>query len=542
VRDTDSLDTIGSGHAIGTEMFALDAKLRSVIITGTRFAAILFVALLGACASLPTDYEKEPSTAIRDTGHTQLAKKARPLVDAHAGESGFYPLPDGVEAMAVRLILIEQSDVAIDVQYYYILPDVTSALFLEYLLKAADRGVRVRILLDDISTKGYEQTFAVLSANPNIEIRLTNPFANRRTRILDGLTDFQRVNHRMHNKSITFDNTVTIIGGRNIAIEYFGAGDVFNYRDLDVLGTGQVADEVSTEFDTYWNAAEAVPVIAFVDPDGSAESAEGLQRKFAMAIEEAKTTPYIDALINSIDELLLDKIANKLVWAPSRVVFDLPYGQISAGDVAGPEVLAGLLAEAVERATEELFVISPYFVPGDSGIELFRRLRERGVRCVVVTNSLASTDVAAVYGGYKDYQKPLLEMGVELWEMMAFPDKPGHQRGASTERQSLHAKAFAIDGSQLFVGSFNWDPRSVGVNTEMGVLIESAKLASQLVNSVTSLLPGAAWQVRLNDDDKVEWVGVADDKEVVFTKPPQTSAWRRFTARATNFKVFEGQL
>ena len=341
---------------------------------------------------------------------------------------------------------------------------------------------------------------------------------------------------------MTFDNTVTIVGGRNIGIEYFGAGDVFNYSDLDVLGTGQVADEVSTEFDTYWNASEAVPVTAFVDPDGSAESAEALWRKFEMNIEEAKTTPYIDALISSIDEILLDKITNKLVWAPSSVVFDLPYGETSAGDAAGPEVLAGLLVEAVERATDELFVISPYFVPGDSGIELFRRLRERGVRCVVVTNSLAATDVAAVYGGYKDYQKPLLEMGVELWEWMAYPGKPGNQRGRSTERKSLHAKTFAIDSSQLFVGSFNWDPRSVDVNSEMGVLIESAELASLLVNSVSALLPGTAWQLRLNDNDKVEWVQVADDKEVVYTKPPQTSAWRRFSASATNFKVLEGQL
>lgn len=523
-------------------MFVLDAKLRSVITTCTRFSAILFVALLGACANLPTDYEKAPSAAIRDTGHTQLAKKTRPLVGAHAGESGFYLLSDGVEALAARLILVEQSEVAIDVQYYYILPDVTGALLLKHLVKAADRGVRVRILLDDISTKGYEQAFAVLAANPNIEIRLTNPFANRRARVLDGLSDFQRVNHRMHNKSITFDNSVTIVGGRNIGIEYFGAGDVFNYNDLDVLGMGQAADEVSTEFDTYWNSSEAVPVTAFLNPDGSAESAEAMQRKFVATIEEAKTTPYIDALMSSIDEILLDEIANKLVWAPSRVVFDLPYGETSAGDVAGTEVLAGLLAEAVERATEELFVISPYFVPGDSGIELFRRLRERGVRCVVVTNSLASTDVAAVYGGYKDYQKPLLDMGVELWEMMAYPDKPGHQRGASTERKSLHAKTFAIDGSRLFVGSFNWDPRSVAVNSEMGVLIESAKLASLLVNSVSTVLPGAAWQLRLNDKDKVEWVNVANDKEVVHTKPPQTNAWRRFNANATSLKVLEGQL
>ena len=523
-------------------MFVLEANLRSVIIAGTRLAALLFIVLLGACANLPTDYAKVPSTAIRDTGDTQLAQKARPLVAAHAGKSGFYVLSDGVEALAARLRLTQQSDVAIDVQYYYILPDITGDLLLGHLVMAADRGVRVRILLDDISTKGYDQMFAVLSANPNIEIRLTNPFANRRARGIEGLNDFQRLNHRMHNKSITFDNTVTIVGGRNIGAEYFGAGDVFNYHDLDVLGIGRVADQVSTEFDTYWNASEAVPVTAFVIPDDSAESAEEIQRKMAAVLEEAKTSPYIDALNSSIADLLLEENANKLVWAPARVVFDLPYGETSTQDVAGPEVLAGILIEAIAKATEELFVVSPYFVPGDTGVERFRQLRERGVRCVVVTNSLASTDVAAVYGGYKDYQKPLLALGVELWELMAYPHKPGHERGASTERKSLHAKAFAIDGSQLFVGSFNWDPRSRGINTEMGVFIESAELAAGFVESVSVALPNAAWQVRLNDKADVEWVDVADGKEVVYAKAPQTSVWRRFSARVSNLDAIEGQL
>ena len=516
--------------------------IHSFVIVPVRHAALLIVVLLGACASLPTEYEKEPSSAIRDTGNTMLAQKSQPLVAAHSGESGFYMLFDGVEAMAARLRLAQESEVAIDVQYYYILQDITGELLLAHLVMAANRGVRVRILLDDISTKGYEQTFAVLSANPNIEIRLTNPFAHRRARGADGLSDFQRVNHRMHNKSITFDNVVTIVGGRNIGAEYFGASDVFNYHDLDVVGVGRVADEVSTEFDTYWNASEAVPVTAFVEPDDSAESTEELRRNISAAMEEAKTTPFSVALKSSIVDDLLAVDTTKLVWAPARVVFDLPYGETSAQDVAGPEVLAGILIEAVAKATEEILVLSPYFVPGESGVELFRRLRERGVRCVVITNSLASTDVAAVYGGYKDYQEPLLELGVELWELMAYPNKPGHERGTSTERKSLHAKTFAIDGSQLFVGSFNWDPRSAGLNTEMGIFISSGELAERFVNSVSDVLPDAAWKLRLNDEAEVEWVDMSDGKEVVYTTAPQTSAWRRFSAWVTGMDALEGQL
>ena len=440
------------------------------------------------------------------------------------------------------MLLTQQADVAIDLQYYYILQDIAGELLLGQIFMAANRGVRVRILLDDISTKGYEQMFAVLSANANIEIRLTNPFANRRARILDGLSDFQRVNHRMRNKSITFDNAVTIVGGRNIGVEYFGARDAFNYHDLDVLGIGSVADEVSTEFDIYWNAAEAVPVIAFVEPDDSAEAAEEIRRKIAAAMEDSEASPYLDALKSSSADLLAEENAKKLVWAPANVVFDRPYGEASTQDVAGPEVLASILIEAIDHATEELFVVSPYFVPGDSGVERFRQLRERNVRCVVVTNSLASTDVAAVYGGYKDYQKRLLALGVELWELMAYPGKPSNERGVYTERKSLHAKTFAIDGSQLFVGSFNWDPRSVGINTEMGVLMKSDKLAAGLVKSVSAALPGAAWQLRLNNEGEVEWVDLSDGKEVRYTKPPQTSAWRRFRAQLSNLEVVEGQI
>ena len=503
---------------------------------------LLLAAFLSSCASLPTDYTKESSTVILDTDSTSLGKKTRTMVAAHPDESGFYVLSDGNEALAARLLLTQHAEASIDLQYYYILPDITGKLLINQLVKAAERGVRVRILLDDIQTEGYELLFAVLSANPNIEIRLANPFANRNSRGLDIATDFQRLNHRMHNKSITFDNKVTILGGRNIGAEYFGASDLFNYHDVDVLGIGPVAGQVSNEFDTYWNAAETVPVTAFIEPDNSPESAQLLQQKFEATVAEAKATPYLDALESTLIDLLMLADSDKLVWAQAHVVFDLPYGESSSSSVAGPAVLAGILVAAADQAVEELFVVSPYFVPGDTGVERFRQLRERDVRCVVVTNSLASTDVSAVYGGYKDYQQALLQLGVELWEVMAYPDMPGNERGTSTERKSLHAKTFAIDRKRLFVGSLNWDPRSRGINTEMGVLINSSELATDLVESVSAELPGAAWKLRLNNDGKVEWVDVMDGREVVYSKPPQTSFWRRFSAWFTGMDAIEGQL
>ena len=505
-------------------------------------AVLLFVVLLSSCASLPTDYVKTSSTVIQGTDDTMLGQRTRAKVDAHPGQSGFYVLSNGIEALGARLLLAQHAEVSIDLQYYYILPDITGKLLIEQLVKAAERGVRVRILLDDIQTEGYEQLFAVLSANPNIEIRLANPFANRKARGLDIATDFQRLNHRMHNKSITFDNKVTILGGRNIGAEYFGASDDFNYHDVDVLGIGPVSAQVSKEFDTYWNASETVPVTAFLEPDQSPESARQLQHKFETTVAEAKDSPYLGALESTIIDLLLTDVAEQLVWADARVVFDMPYDDSSAGGDAGPEVLAGILVAAVDEAVEELFVISPYFVPGNTGVERFRQLRERGVRCIVLTNSLASTDVAAVYGGYKDYQAALLELGVELWEVMAYPDTPGNQRGKTTERRSLHAKTFAIDRKRLFVGSLNWDPRSRNINTEMGVLIDSTELATDLVESVSAELPGAAWKLRLNDSGEVEWVDVKGGNEIVYSKPPQTGFWRRFNAWITGMNALEGQL
>jgi putative cardiolipin synthase len=530
-----------------SDIFTLLMKVRTSAQQASSYAAfatlLLLCSLVIGCATLPTDYEKLPSAAIRDTSETFLGQRSMTQIASQPpGYSGFYFLNDGVEALGARLILARAAESSIDVQYYYVLPDITGYLLFRELIEAANRGVRVRILLDDIETKGYEDLFAVLSTNPNIEIRLSNPFANRSARGLNALSDFQRINHRMHNKSITFDNTVTIVGGRNIGAEYFDASSEFNYGDLDVLAVGPVADLVSTEFDIYWNANSSVPVTAFVEPDESAAKKEKLLGRVEAAVVEAKSTPYAAALQMTLGDLLFSKDSSELHWAPAQVVFDRPYGEVAVDGVEATEVLAGILADAIADTQTELFVVSPYFVPGDSGVAGFRKLRERGVRCVVITNSLASTDVAAVYGGYKKYQKALLEIDVELWEVMAFPEKPGNRRGTSTERRSLHAKTFVADRKLLFVGSFNWDPRSAGINSEMGVLIDSEQLGLTLVEGVESVLSGSAWQLRLSEKGKVEWIGREDGKQVIYSKPPQSSIWRRMEAWFTALDAIEGQL
>lgn len=505
--------------------------------------ALLILATLAACTGQPTDHTKAPSWMIQDTDTTFLAKSAAGMGASRPGLTGLYALSSGVEALGARLKLAERSERSIDVQYYYILEDITGGLLLDQLLKAADRGVRVRILLDDISTSGYEHKFAVLSAHENIHIRLTNPFRHRRWRGLDFLADAGRVDHRMHNKSITFDNAVTIVGGRNIAVEYFGDSAEFNYYDLDLLAVGDIATEVSRQFDRYWNAAETVPVTAFVSPDDNPASLRSLQEGFARVVEDARSTPYAGALHSALLDTHLDGDGARLVWAPARAVYDLPFGTVSDNGVAGPEVLGRLLNRIAASATQEFFLVSPYFVPEKEGLELFRELRDRGVRCVVVTNSLASTDVPAVYGGYRRYQKTLLELGVELWEIKAYPDTPGNLRGAPSERRSLHAKTFSVDRRQLFVGSFNWDPRSHRKNTEMGLLIDSPLLASQLGEDVSARLNDIAWRLRLGKGGEVQWgQRLADGSETVFDRPPQTTAWRRFSAWLQSERFIEGEL
>lgn len=514
------------------------------LLNRSRIFLIILVlpfALISGCASLPTDFEKEPSYALRDTGQTTLASRVRPLTEPHPELSGIYLMPKGIEALGARLRLSRLAETGIDLQYFLIEDDIVGDLLIRELMNAADRGVRVRILMDDIGTKGYELAFGVLTANPNIEIRLTNPFAHRDVRVAE-VTDFQRINHRMHNKSITFDNAVSIVGGRNMGAPYFGAGDEFNYYDLDAFVIGHAVDEVSTEFDTYWNAAQSYPVSAFVDPDDSSESARILAERFRAAAENAETTPYVKALDSEIVDFVLGSDSDVLVWSQAHISYDLPYGEVTADGVEGEDVLGRIMIDALAESSEEFVLVSPYFVPGDAGLELFRSLQQRGAHTVVLTNSLASTDQVAAYSGYKEYRKSLLEIGVELWELMAFPAKSGDQPGALTEKRALHAKIYVIDRDRLFVGSFNFDPRSFNINSEMGIAIESDELAAQTSEGIRSSLPGIAWKLRLNAEGDIEWLDLSGEEEVVHDKAPQTTDWLRAKATMMGMDALEGQL
>jgi len=507
---------------------------------GWLAALCALLLLVASCASIDWDAPKPESRA--------LAAAPRPgfqvVLDAHPGASGFLPLEDGIEAFGARLLLMHRAQVSLDVQYYFILDDVTGHAFFREMLRAADRGVRVRLLLDDIATQGYDPGLAALDAHPRFEVRLFNPFTRGRGRLGSGISEFGRVNRRMHNKSLTADGLATVIGGRNIGAEYFAARDDMNFGDLDLLGVGPVATQAGEAFDDYWNSEAAVPISVLTDPPEDPEAALAeLRRRLDDSVERLDDTSYRDALETTVlDQIELQP--EMLEWAHARIVYDAPEKSRTGTSSEDPraDALRAPLREAIADASQELWVISPYFVPLDSGVEGLCELAERGVRTAVLTNSLASTDVSAVHAGYAPYREPLLQCGVELYETRSDVRVRGARRGGvGLSRSSLHAKGFTIDRKRLFVGSFNWDPRSAGINTEMGVLVDSPALASDIVSRVDAALPRIAYRLELREG-QLRWILHEDGVEQVLESEPETSFWQRFVAGFLELLPIRGQL
>ncbi len=517
--------------------FSRDRSDRSPLWRSLGLALALLS--LGACASVPFDQPKTFSTALADTESTLLGQRVAEVASGEPDESGFYLLGDGIEALAARLLLMRAAERSLDVQYYFILDGLTARLFVRELLNAADRGVRVRLLLDDISTSGYEAWMTALEGHANIEIRLFNPFSRRKTGYFDWITDHDRVQHRMHNKSFTVDSQATIVGGRNIGDEYFSARTDLDFVDLDLLGFGPVAKATSKAFDEYWNSYAAVSVSLLVKQNLAHPTLEQIRRSLDETVEEARTTPYGEALTSQLLERL-QRDGQSLEWAVSSVVHDPPDKAAVNSDTNENELLALQLAQAIDIAEKEFLLVSPYFVPMQGGVELLTKLEDRGVRVVVVTNSLAATDVAAVHAGYKKFRKELLRAGVELWETRS--DLGLEAEPVAHSRTSLHVKAFVVDRTYLFVGSFNWDPRAAVYNTEMGIMVDTEALAGGTAEALLDGLDRAAYRLRLDERGRIEWIGLEDGREVVLTSEPQASFWRKLTAGFLGLFPIEGQL
>jgi len=504
---------------------------------------IILVALASACATPDFDAPKPETRAFTDTDDTRMGKTSARMTQAHPGESAFLLQNDGIDALATRIHLSARAERSIDAQYYLMSNDVTSVLFLSALLSAADRGVRVRLLMDDVLTSGQDRAFAALNAHPNVEIRLFNPFVRRNWRIVDGLTDFSRVNRRMHNKSFTVDNRITIIGGRNIGAEYFAARDDMNFGDLDVVGFGPVVQDVSNMFDRYWNDELAMPVDTLIDPpdDPEAELAWAHER-IAVANEEVRSTPYAEALSDNIDDVIaIDE--HDFSWAPWELVYDDP--EKARTDELADEAasITTPMIESLQSAQEELLIVSPYFIPTKSTIQGIQELIDRGIRITVVTNSLASTNHAVVHSAYAPTRKPLLEMGVTIWEIKPDSHVRGTDEVGTTKAiGALHTKGFIVDRKEIFIGSFNWDPRSANINTELGIILESPEIAGSAIDRSAVQLPKLAYRVILTQQGDLAWIESTEGAPILYTKEPKTSWGDRFKVGLYSLLPIEGQL
>lgn len=483
--------------------------------------------LIAGYSTLPSLENRTSSGALSDTGGTRLGRAISPLVSAHPGKSGIYPLRDARDAFAARAFLAETADRCLDVQYYIWRKDNTGTLLFEALHKAADRGVRVRLLMDDNNTSGLDTTLAALDSHPNIEVRLFNPFVIRKPRALGYLTDFPRLNRRMHNKSFTADNQATIIGGRNVGDEYFGATDGVLFADLDVVAIGPVVNETSDSFDRYWASGSSYPVDRLLPPATSAPLAELAAE--ALRIEGSpEAAAYASSLRESTFVRDLFQGSLELEWAVARMVSDDPAKGLG---LAAPEaLLSEKLKQALGEPVTQLRLVSPYFVPTAVGVDWLVGLTKRGVQIQILTNSLEATDVAFVHAGYAKRRKALLKAAITLYELRRATTSPGQKERAGSmgsSGSSLHAKTFSVDHARVFIGSFNFDPRSAKLNTEMGFVLESPAIAGQMDAVFRDRVPSDAYEVRLSASGQLYWVERRGEGPLRHDTEPGTSVWQR---------------
>ncbi len=490
----------------------------------------LCLGILTGCSLPPLESRNASQALAPDVARdTALGRAIAPLAARHPGKSGIHPLADAHDAFAARMMLVRAAQRSLDVQYYIWHDDMTGTMLLEALHAAADRGVRVRLLLDDNGTAGLDTVLAALDAHPNIEVRLYNPFVVRWPKSIGYLTDFRRLNRRMHNKSLTADNQATIVGGRNIGDEYFGATNGVLFTDLDVLAVGAVVPDVSADFDRYWASESAYPVAALLKPAGP-DALAALERKASPVEQSPEAAAYAEAMraLPFIQQLLRGELA--LEWAETRMVSDDPRKTLGT---APPEaMLPHQLHDIVGAPTTDLELVSPYFVPTASGTEAFARMAQGGVKVRVLTNALEATDVAVVHSGYASRRHDLLAAGVELFEMKRQAAEVERNKSLGpfgSSGSSLHAKTFAVDGRSVFVGSFNFDPRSARLNTELGFVIDSPTLARHIADAFEHDIPRSAYRVCLDDKGRLYWLEQRDGRTIRHDTEPGTTAWQRFS-------------
>ncbi len=455
------------------------------------FIILALVALVAAgCATVPgQNYPKQASTALAHPETTKLGRQLEAKAREHPSVSGFRLLPQGVDGFLVRAEMAATAERTLDLQYFVIQNDDTGMLLMDTVLRAADRGVRVRMLIDDSDDVLRDKQITALAAHKNIEIRIFNPFFSRGVFSFMRYPEFfftsTRLNYRMHNKLFIADDAIAVLGGRNLGDEYFQASSEREFGDFDVLAAGPIVNQMSGSFDAYWNSELAIPAEGLVFNKTDPQQLEKYRSDLAANRSKMEGSPYVKRLTaaDPLAGVLSGSIP--LVWAKAELLYDSPEkSKVQAGEESGP-LLRRKLGEAIREVKSELVVVSPYLVPGEPGVKVLSDLRARGVRVRILTNSLASTDMPIVHAGYQHYRVPMLKNGVELYEVRPVLGEPdgsgGSLKSPSSGRFALHAKVFVLDRRRVFIGSMNFDRRSFRLNTEIGVLIDSPELARQIL-------------------------------------------------------------
>jgi cardiolipin synthase C len=513
-----------------------------------RWGTFSLAALIGSGLLLADHYTPKatgapgaalPFLAHSDKNATELDRELGPLLAEYPGKTGALLVTDGVDAFAARALSAQKAGRSLDLMYYIWHDDLTGRLLGREAWQAAERGVRVRMLLDDMNAEGMDSKLLLLDGHPNIEIRLYNPFRNREGigRIVELVQRVISVNHRMHNKAWIADNRVAVVGGRNIGVEYFGAGDEVNFRDLDMVLFGPAVQEASGIFDRYWNSAAAVPLV------GLARAPHGGFERIAEAIEAEAASKQAQRYLQRVaDSPNVRDYAGKRLepfWSDRiHLVSDPP---LKWEDDSRDDWLVHRIERDLSSAKHKVLLISPYFVPGPEVTEAMVDLNKKGLTVGVVTNSLAANDVAAVYGAYWPYRDALLRGGVHVHELRA----QGHPDSSllGSDGASLHTKAYSVDDTRGFIGSFNLDARSAYLNTEMGVMFDDAQLAQAVRDEYLRLAsPQFSYWMQLGRDGDAQWLDHAAQPPRLHDIEPDTGAKQRAMATLMSWLPLESQL
>ncbi|MBE7375766.1 phospholipase D family protein [Pseudomonas lopnurensis] len=496
----------------------------------------LTILLLAGCANRPTPSE---SYSVAP-GESPLGRHVQQLAAAQpAGHSGFRLLAESTEAFTARAEMIRAAQLSLDIQYYIVHDGLTTRALVDELLQAADRGVRVRLLLDDTTSDGQDYRIATLAAHPNVQIRVFNPLHLGRstgiTRAMGRLLHLSLQHRRMHNKLMLVDSSLAIVGGRNLGDEYFDADQAFNFTDIDLLGAGPVAEQLAQSFDQYWNNQLSVPIQHFLWRAPQQASLDEARRQLHDYLAQARREngELYRRLLAYRQRPQLQQWLEQLVWAPGEALWDAPEKLLADGTPAPALLLTTQLAPAMQAVSRELTLVSAYFVPTGNGVDYLADRAKAGVTIRVLTNSLEATDVPAVHGGYAPYRQQMLELGVRLFELRRQPEQEDAYSFLGESESSLHSKAAVFDQEKVFIGSLNLDPRSVLWNSEVGILLESPELAREVHRlTLEGMAPALSYEVRLEQRDggtRMVWIAEDNGQRRVLDKEPG-GLWRRFNA------------